>query len=332
MAADYNRSHRNVKARITRRSGSEKSRRPAMALVYQTAVARDPANTARVTGGVEVRPIAGALGAEIHGVDLGRELDADTIVQVRQALLEHLVIFFRDQEMTPEQHKALGRHFGELMTHEFVEGIEGHPEIMLIAKEKGDRYNFGGTWHSDMTYSEKPPLGSILYAKEVPTYGGDTQFANMYLAYDTLSDQLRTTLDGLRAVHSASRIYGNAGKLATLDYQAGHRGTRVSPSDLAEKTAEHPVVRTHPETGRKALFVNGIFTLRFQGMTEDESCPLLEHLYRHAVTPEFTCRFRWEKGSIAFWDNRAVQHYAINDYPGQRRVMHRVTIAGDRPR
>lgn len=302
-----------------------------MALHYQTAVAREPAAAPRVAGRLDVRPIAGALGAEIHGVDLGRDLDPETITLLRQALLDHLVVFFRDQDITPEQHKSLGRCFGELYTHEFVSGIEGHPEIMLIAKDKGDRYNFGGTWHSDITYSDAPPLGSILYAKEVPPYGGDTLFANMYLAYETLTDAMRATLDGLRAVHSASRIYGHAGELASRDYQTGHTGTRVNPSDLAEKAAEHPVVRTHPETRRKALFVNGAFTLRFQGMTEDESRPLLEYLYRHAVTPEFTCRFRWEEGSIAFWDNRAVQHYAINDYAGQRRVMHRVTIAGDRP-
>jgi taurine dioxygenase len=302
-----------------------------MALHYQTAIAREPVAARSNEGALDIRPIAGALGAEIHGVDLGRELDAQTVAQLRRALLDHLVIFFRDQEMTPEQHKALGRRFGDLVVHEFVAGIEGHPEIMLIAKEKTDKYNFGGAWHSDITYSETPPLGSILYAKEVPACGGDTLFASMYLAYETLSDTLRATLDPLRAVHSASRIYGRGGEYASRDYQSGHRGTRVSPGDLAEKTAEHPVVRTHPEAGRKALYVNSAFTLRIQGMSEDESRPLLEYLYRHATTPEFTCRFRWQKGSVAFWDNRAVQHYALNDYPGQRRVMHRVTIAGDRP-
>lgn len=303
-----------------------------MPLHYQAAIPRDRSNRIAYTfNRIEVRPIAGALGAEIGGVDLSQPLDDDTITEIRQALLNHLVIFFRDQDITPEQHKAFGRRFGDLYTHEFVGGIEGHPEIMLIAKEEGDQYNFGGTWHSDITYSEKPPLGSILYAKEVPAYGGDTMFANMYLAYETLSDDMRAFVDGLQAIHSASRIYGGKGEYVTNDYQTGHHGTRVKTADIADQVTEHPVARTHPETGRKGLYVNSAFTIGIKGMSEEESRPILEYLYRHSVRPDFTCRFRWEKGSIAFWDNRAAQHYALNDYPGQRRVMHRVTIAGDRP-
>ena len=280
---------------------------------------------------IEVKRISGALGAEIHGVDLAQPLDNHTFSEVHQALLDNLVIFFRDQKITPEQHKAFGRRFGELDVHPYAKGLPEHPEILPVTKEAEDRGgNFGGTWHSDVTFYEKPALGSILYALDTPPFGGDTLFANQYLAYETLSDGLKRTLDGLTALHNASRSYGAGGRTAQR-YAQGSKSMDVAIRDDSERTVEHPVVRTHPETGRKGLFVNHVFTQQFKGWTREESEPLLKFLEEHAVRPEFTCRFRWQKGSIAFWDNRCTQHFALNDYHGHRREMHRVTVCGDRP-
>jgi alpha-ketoglutarate-dependent taurine dioxygenase len=277
---------------------------------------------------ISVEKISGALGAEISGVDLAQDLDDDAIGEIRQALVENCVIFFRNQRLTPEQHIAFGRHFGELQIHDFVGGMNRHPEIIEVRKEPDEMRNFGGGWHSDVSYLEVPALGSVLYAREVPSHGGDTMFANQYLAYETLSDGLKELLGKMRAMHSARRSYGlNAPRRA--DEGKTSMGLRFTEEAHAE--VDHPVVRTHVESGRKCLYVHGGFTTRFQDMTEEESAPLLHYLYQHAVRPEFTCRFRWEKGSIAFWDNRCVQHNAINDYHGQRRVMHRVTIEGERP-
>ncbi|HVC57073.1 MAG TPA: TauD/TfdA family dioxygenase [Stellaceae bacterium] len=274
--------------------------------------------------------ISGALGAIVDGVDLSRDLDNATASDLHQALLDHCVIFFRDQHLTPEQHLALGRRFGSLNVHEFVEAMPGHPEILVVAKNEADTKNFGGGWHSDVTYLDEPALGSILYALDVPDYGGDTMFANQYLAYEALSPGMQRMLDGLTAIHSARHVYGTD---ADNDYarRQGLSAMKITRNEAAHRETEHPVVRTHPETGRKSLYVNRNFTVRFKDMTVEESRPLLNYLYEHAVRPEFTCRFRWERGSIAFWDNRCVQHYALNDYNGQRRVMHRVTIDGDRP-
>jgi taurine dioxygenase len=277
---------------------------------------------------ISINPISGALGAEISGVDLSRDLDDDAIGEIRRALVENLVIFFRDQKLTPDQHLAFGRRFGDLQIHDFVEGTANNEEILEVRKEEYETKNFGGGWHTDVSYLERPSLGSVLYAHEVPAYGGDTMFSNQYLAYETLSDGMKALLGGMTAVHSARRSYGlNARRIA--DPEKPSMTFRFSEAAHAE--IEHPVIRNHVESGRKALYVNGNFTVRFSEMTEEESNPLLNYLYQHAVRPEFTCRFRWEKGSIAFWDNRAVQHSAINDYHGQRRVMHRVTIEGERP-
>jgi len=273
-------------------------------------------------------PVAGGLGAEIFGVDLATALGEAAIAEIRQALLDHLVIFFHDQHLTPEQHLAFGRRFGYLNVHDFVDGMPDHPEIIEVKKEEYETgSNFGGEWHSDVTYLEEPALGSILYAREVPHFGGDTLFANMYLAYDALSEGMKRMLAGMTAVHSARRAYSPRSNY----FSEGRRSMKIRRDNAAEAEVEHPVVRTHPETGRKALFVNRTFTIRFTDMTEEESAPLLNYLYRHATQPEFTCRFRWQRNAIAFWDNRCVQHYAINDYHGQRRVMHRVTVNGDRP-
>ncbi|HUA51851.1 MAG TPA: TauD/TfdA family dioxygenase [Candidatus Sulfotelmatobacter sp.] len=275
---------------------------------------------------ITVKPIAGALGAEIDGVDLARPLDNASFAAVHQALLDHLVIFFHDQHLTQEQHLAFGQRFGTLNVHDFVEGMREHREIIEVRKEPAETQNFGNGWHTDVSYLEKPALGSILYAREVPDHGGDTMFANMYLAYESLSDGMRRLLDGLKAVHSGARFYG-----PNSSFYRENRSMKMLYSPDAELETEHPVVRTHPETGRKGLYVNSGFTTRFAGMTVEESAPLLKFLFDHAARPEFTCRFHWRPNAIAFWDNRSVQHYAINDYHGQRRVMQRVTVDGDRP-
>ena len=277
---------------------------------------------------ISVSPIAGALGAEVSGADLSRPLSDATVGEIRAALLRHQVIFFRDQRLTPDQHLAFGRRFGELQIHDFVEAMPGYPEILEVRKEPEETRNFGGGWHTDVSYLERPALGSVLYAREAPEYGGDTMFANQYLAYETLSPGLRVMLDGMTAIHSARRPYGPHSARAQ---EYGPSSMRFNFSEAALAEIEHPVVRTHVETGRRSLYVNRNFTIRFKDMTEAESAPLLEYLWTHAVRPEFTCRFRWRPGSIAFWDNRCVQHYALNDYQGQRRVMHRVTIEGERP-
>jgi taurine dioxygenase len=278
---------------------------------------------------ISVNKIAGALGAEISGVDLAKSnLDDEVIGEIRQALVDNCVIFFRDQNLTPDQHLAFGRRFGELQVHDFVEGMEDNQQILEVRKEADEMRNFGGGWHSDVSYLEKPALGSVLYAREVPAHGGDTMFANQYLAYETLSDGLKEMLGRMRAMHSARKSYGLYAPRAA---DADKRSMNIRFTEDAHGEVDHPVVRTHVESGRKCLYVHGGFTTRFQDMTEEESAPLLHYLYGHAVRPEFTCRFRWEKGSIAFWDNRCVQHTAINDYHGQRRVMHRVTIEGERP-
>ena len=273
---------------------------------------------------IEIQPIAGAIGAEIFGIDLTAPLDDDTVAAIRRAWLDHLVIFFRDQDLPPPRLLALARRFGEPIEYPFVKGIEGFPEITPVIKLENERVNFGGLWHSDTTYLDTPPMGTMLVAREVPPYGGDTLFANMYLAYESLSPGMRRLLDGLVAVNSS-------GKADVTKTREDRMRDGARSDARAEYEALHPVVRTHPETGRKALYINGGHTVRFKDMTEEESAPLLRFLFMHQTRPEFTCRFRWEVGSLALWDNRCAQHNPINDYHGFRRVMHRVTLAGDKP-
>lgn len=276
---------------------------------------------------IQATPIAGALGAEITGVNLVEELSDEVIAQIRQALLDHLVIFFRDQQLTPEQQIAFARRFGPLEEHDFVKGLPEHPEIIRVIREADETSkNFGGNWHSDVTHQECPALGSVLYAVDVPSHGGDTLFANQYLAYEFLSPGMKRMLAGLTGVHTARGPFGPEGRSNT-----NWRNMQVETSEKALEEMEHPVIRTHPETGRKCLFVNKTFTVRFKDMTEAESAPLLDQLFAHASQEPFTCRFKWTKGAVAFWDNRAVLHYALNDYSGHRREMHRVAISGDRP-
>jgi taurine dioxygenase len=268
-----------------------------------------------------VKRVAGALGAEILGVDLSRDLDDATFGAIRDAYHEHQVIFFRDQHLTPEQHLRFGRRFGPLNIHPYVKGMADHPAIMEIVKEPQDKLNFGGGWHSDMSFLERPSIGSILYAVEVPEHGGDTLFASMAAAYDALSAGLKRTLEGVRAVHSASREYSAGGASA-----AKRSSMAIAEADGHVGEFVHPAVKVHPVTGRRALYVNPAFTMKFEGWSTKESKALLDYLYNHARYEGFTCRFRWERGSMAFWDNRSVWHFALNDYPGQRRHMRRVTV------
>lgn len=277
-----------------------------------------------VASGIAVRRLSGGCGAEISGIDLAGEIGNSQWQAVRQAFIDHGVIFFRGQTLTPEQHLAFARRWGRIDVNRFFTPVPGHPEIAEVRKEKEQRKNIGGVWHTDHSYDAEPAMGSILVARELPEDGGDTLFASMYAAYEALSDGLKRTLLALRAVHSAEQAFG--AKAAQNLYEGELK--RFSNPHLAVGEVSHPVVIRHPESGRPALYVNRSFTLRFEGWTAEESRPLLEQLYAHAVRPEFTCRFRWEPGSIAFWDNRCTLHYAANDYHGERRLMHRVTVAG----
>jgi len=274
---------------------------------------------------IEVKPVAGALGAEIAGVDMARDLDEEVVTEVRHALLEHLVIFLRDQKATPLQQVAFAKRFGQPIEYPQLKGLPEAPMITPVVKLEHERHNFGGIWHSDTTYLTEPPMGSMLLAREVPPYGGDTMFANQYLAYEALSDGLKKALDGLVGVSSSAK----ADVSRTREDALRQAGVGATPKMLQ---AEHPIVRTHPETGRKALYTSDAHTACIKGWTEAESLSLLGFLWQHQVKSEFTCRFRWEVGSLAFWDNRCAMHNPINDYHGFRRVMHRITLAGDRPR
>jgi taurine dioxygenase len=272
---------------------------------------------------IEVQPVSGALGAEIHGLDIAGEISEAQFAELRRAYDEFGVVFFRDQTLTPEQHIAFARRWGEINVNRFFQPVEGYPMIAEVRKEPKHKENIGGLWHTDHSYDEVPAMGSILYAREVPEVGGDTLFASMYRAYDALSEGLKQSLESLAAWHSSRHVFGQDRHEEGDDYQG-----RIGNPELATQDALHPVVLKHPRTGRKALYVNSGFTLRIDGWTEEESRPLLDYLYRHAQRPKFTCRFRWRKGSIAFWDNLSTWHLALNDYPGERRLMHRITIEG----
>jgi taurine dioxygenase len=271
---------------------------------------------------IEVRPAAGAIGADIYGIDAAQPLAEEAVAEIRRAFLEHCVIFLREQRLEPAALLAFAQRFGRPMEYPQLKGL---PECLLVTpvvKLEHERVNFGGVWHSDTTYLEKPPMASMLYAVELPPYGGDTLFANQYLAYETLSDGLKHLLGKLTGVNTSTKAEVSKTREDRL---------REAGAELKALAGEHPVVRTHPETGRKALYVNAAHTACFKGWTEAESAPLLEYLFAHQVKPEFTCRLRWEPGTLAFWDNRCTQHNPVNDYHGYRRVMHRVTLAGDRP-
>ncbi len=279
----------------------------------------------------DVTPISGALGAEVHGIDLSIPLSKQTFEEVHEALLDNLVIFFRDQDLTPEQQLSFARRFGGIHLHPYMKGLDDHPEVLAIIKEKDDTRTFGASWHVDQMFTEKPAMGAMLYAKELPPAGGDTLYANMYLAYDALSEGMKDMLTNVKTFAVGDRFK----RLGGQSRKDVYKGVSVmanhvkDPGDVKTEN-EHPLVRTHPETGRKALFIGG-HVQRFAGMTDEESAPLLNYLKAHTVRPEFTCRFGWKPGSLAFWDNRCTQHFAVGDYNGSRREMHRVTIQGDRP-
>lgn len=272
-----------------------------------------------------VRKLSDALGAEISGIDLRRELSDAVVAGIRRVWLDHVVIFFREQQLTSAQYLAFAERFGVPVEYPFVKGLEGYPVITPVIKREHERLNFGGVWHADTTYLDEPPMGTFLLAREVPPTGGDTLFANQYLAYEALSEGLKQTLRGLTAISSSAK----ADVSKTREDRIADGATAHSQRTFV---AEHPVVRTHPETGRKALYVNLAHTERFAGWTLEESAPLLDYLFRWQIQPAFICRFQWQPGSIALWDNRATQHFPVNDYHGHRRVMHRITLRGDRPR
>jgi len=283
---------------------------------------------------IEVKPIAGALGAEISGVDLGA-LEAETFAEIHAAWLEHLVVFFRNQSIAPPQQIAFAKRFGEIHHHPFMQGMEAYPDILEIVKEEGDSKAFGEVWHTDQMFNPKPAKATILYAKETPDAGGDTLFANMYLAYETLSEPMKALIKELRTFNIGDRKKLGRSHEVTATRDGRYTGNAKmaakarDPGDLITE-ANHPLVRTHPETGRKALYLSN-HTQTLDGFKPGEARPILDYLAQHAVEPEFTCRFRWEVGSLAIWDNRCTQHRALNDYPGKRRRMHRITIAGDTP-
>jgi alpha-ketoglutarate-dependent taurine dioxygenase len=268
---------------------------------------------------IEVRKVTPTIGAEIRGVDLAQPLGNQQFQEIHDAVMDNLVVFFRDQEITVEQHIAFGRRFGDPIVHPAASStIPGHPEIRVVKSDENTVQATGEVWHSDLSCQPEPPMGSILYIKEVPPDGGgDTAFANTYRAYETLSARMKAHIEGLTAIHDSAHVY-----------------TRPSYDTKADRElprAEHPIVRTHPVTGRKGLFVNRGFTTRIVGLPADESAAILEYLLRHIETPEFQCRFAWRRNSIALWDNRCAQHRAIYDYHPHRRYGHRVTIRGDKP-
>jgi len=272
---------------------------------------------------IEITPLSGAIGAEIHGVDIAKGIDDETIAEIRQALLDYLVVFFRDQNLDDDTHKAFARRFGSIFRHPNFDVGTGDPEIVRLVRAPGDGHVVGEEWHSDTTMMATPPMGAILYALEVPPYGADTLFANQYLAYEALSCGMKKMLSGLRAVHSDVRV---AGPQAAMNAQ---RSSKVREDEAWRPTESiHPVVVRHPETGRKLLFLNSVYVQRFDRMTVEESKPLLDVLCEIGNRPEFTCRFAWQPGSIAFWDNRCTKHIALNDVPQFARRMQRVQIAG----
>ena len=279
---------------------------------------------------LETHKIAGSLGAEITGFDLSQDLSDAVLAEIRAALLDNLVICFRDQTITPEQQLAFARRWGDIHLHPFMRGMEEHPEILAIIKRPGDKKNFGGSWHTDQMFSPSPAMGTMLYAKQVPPAGGDTMFANLYLAYESLSDGMKTLANQLRTVCVGDNFKQADGRSRKDRYSDQMADMRVKDPGNVQTTSVHPLVRTHPETGRKALYVGG-HVQRFDGMTDEESQPLLDWFMAHAVKPEFVARFRWYNGTLIFWDNRCTQHFAINDYPAETRIMHRITIRGDQP-
>ena len=273
-----------------------------------------------------IEPLAGALGAEVRGVDLNRDAPWDAI---HETFLEYSVLVFRGQAIGPAELMRIGARFGEPCYYPFVTGIDGYPFIFEVVKEESETVNFGGNWHSDTTYLAQPPLATLLYALEVPKHGGDTLFTSTRAAYDALSDGMRAMVDKLVGVNSAALKAG--GGRSKMHSTIG--SMKVHDTDHADQyESEHPAARTHPDTGRRALYVSRSHTIRFKDMSEEESRPLIDFLQAHQSRPEFTCRVRWQPGTLTIWDNRCTQHSAVNDYHGQRRRMRRLTVGAHTPR
>jgi alpha-ketoglutarate-dependent taurine dioxygenase len=281
---------------------------------------------------IEVRPMNSTIGAEIHGVDLARPLDAETWAEVRQAFYDYLVVYFPNQPLSHEQHLAFSERFGPLMSMPQLHAVEGFPQIHIIKRDADDNSRvIGESWHADSTYFESPPALVIMRSVTVPEFGGDTGFLSMYAAYETLSPKLRSVLDTLNAVHSATRIYGSAYHAQKKKFSANNAKVDLD-IEAGDKETVHPLVCTHPGSGRRFLYVNQVYVQRFEGMTELESAPLLRFLYDHCARFENTCRVRWQKDQVLIWDNRAAMHKAIPDYIGRARYMTRTTVAGEPPR
>lgn len=275
---------------------------------------------------IQVDPISREVGAEISGVDIAAGISDEQFTEIRQTYIDYGVIFLRDQEITPDQHIEFAKRWGEINVNRFFKAVETHAMIAEVRKEAHQKKNIGSTWHTDHSYDQIPAMGSILYAREVPALGGDTLFSSMYAAYEALSDGMKQMLHGIYAEHSSRHAFGEQ---AYVDTDMEDLNGRLGNTEVATQDAVHPVVIRHPLSGRPALYVNGDFTVKFEGWSKKESQPLLDFLYRHARQNEFTCRFQWRKGSMAIWDNRATHHYAMNDYHGELRLMHRITIEGE---
>ncbi len=271
---------------------------------------------------VEIKEVSGGVGVEVANINIGDGLDDTQFGAIQQAFVDNGLVFLRDQSMTPEQHIDFAERWGDINVNRFFPKVDGYEKIAAVVKEKDQVTNIGGGWHTDHSYDQIPAMGSILLARETPPVGGDTLFACMYKAYDSLSDGMKKTLESMNAVHSSRHIFGDQS-----EYQKS-MSDRLGNAENATQDAVHPVIITHPESGRKALYVNPAFTLHFEGWTAAESKPLLDYLYNHATLMEHTTRFKWAEGSIAIWDNRCTWHYALNDYHGARREMHRITLEG----
>ncbi len=276
---------------------------------------------------INVQPLSKAMGAEITGVDLGSDLSDEQFTEIRQALFTYGAIGFRDQELSHEDHYNLARRFGTLEVHPIVEGMKDYPEIIRMFKPAGEAASFGVGWHSDNSFFEKPSLGSIVYAEKVPPVGGDTLFTNQQLAYQALSDGMKKTLNGLQAVHTAKDAYTSP---TAAEKYGEDAAIRYRQDPIIDQSVVHPLVIQHPTTGVKALYVNAMFTDRIDGWTREESRPLIDFLCAHATREEFQCRFRWARHSLAMWDNRIVQHAALNDYEDYERILYRITVNGEK--
>lgn len=277
---------------------------------------------------VKVARLAGALGAELHGLNLAKPLAAAELDGLRRALVDHLVVTVPHQAMSLDDLERLTDQLGGRAVTPFVKPLPDRPYVIRVLKEREDKLNFANAWHSDLSYLPEPPSFTLLYAHEVPDFGGDTLFQNQYLAFETLSEGLKKTLKGLNAVHSAGAAYGTGGYLDRVKHKMS---TEIAPSEDAFQEVVHPAVIRHPESKREALYLNPVYTMRFDGWNVPESQALLQHIYRHQTNENLTCRVRWAKGTLTIWDNRATQHNALNDYHGQRREMFRTSVAGGRP-